>query len=448
MWLIHAGFGLLAGLALYFTRERLFADAAHYLIHVVDSGWFQVEHQRLVLALAELPSLISVWLKLPMAAVLVVHTLGHVLLAWLLAWRLQRSGDQDLALGLLLVQFMGQQWLFFSTQYEIAYGAWMAFPLLAIWRKNPIPTGWSLVLWSALVILLLTSHPEHLVTYAVVAALALRGERWTLSVRTLVLLPLVLLILAKVLFLSPYEQGKFASGLSGDPRFADPGYWVGVARIAVEAYPLTLLLGIGTLIASLRIHERILPILLVLSTIVLAVAVSFVADGSQFTRNTSSAYFPIVTITVLCGCVFWRKRPVRPLLLWIAICVLVLGSVVRIVQQGMLLKQRTALIEGFCAECLDAGSSKCLIGASDGPALYGTWEWSLPMEAMLIGKARLGSTVNLITPEDIAFDPTYDHLPDDMVLFRRWEPRLVESFGMGYFSDLREGPYHDIRDRR
>ena len=114
----------------------------------------------------------------------------------------------------------------------------------------------------------------------------------------------------------------------------------------------------------------------------------------------------------------------------------------------MLLKQRTAMIQSFCAQCLAAGSSKCRIGASDGPALYGTWEWSLPMQPMLISKARLGSTVNLITSEDIAFDSSYVHLADDMILFRRWEPRHVDSFSMGYFSDLREGAYHDIGDRR
>ena len=447
-WIVHAGFGLLGGLALYFTRERLFADAAHYLIHVVDSRWFRVEHQRLVLALAQLPSLLAVWLDLSMYAVLVVHTLGHVLLAWLLAWRLQHTGDQDLAIGLLMLQFMGQQWLFFSPQYEIGYGAWMAFPLLAIWRKNPIPTGWSLVLWSVLVLLLLTSHPEHVVTYAVVAVLALRGERWTRSVWTLMVIPIAVLFLAKVFFLSPYEQGKFASGLSGDPRFLDPNYWVGVTRMVAEAYPLVLLLGIGTLVGSLRSRERILPFLLVLSTTVLAVAVSLVADGSQFTRNTSSAYFPLVTILVLCGCVFWWKGTTNRAVLGVVVILLLLGSTLGIVQQGMLLKQRTAMIQSFCAECLAAGSSKCRIGASDGPALYGTWEWSLPMEAMLISKARLGSTVNLITSEDIAFDSSYVHLADDMILFRRWEPRHVDRFSMGYFSDLREGAYHDIGDRR
>ncbi len=439
-WWLHGGFGLLALLALYFSTERTFADAAYYLARVVDSGWFQVEHQRLVLVIAEFPALVAAWAGAPMNVILIVHSVGHVVLAWCLAAWLQRSGEQTLALGVLLVQVVGQQWLFFSPQYEIAYGAWAAFPLLMLWRRGPMPHGGRPLLWAVLAVLLLTSHPEHLATYAAVALLGSQGRRWTKWSLALALAPVVVLTVVKSFLLSDYERGKFSLGLHIDHRLLDPGYWDRVAHLLLLHYPLLLLLAAFMVVTGIARKRYLVIAVAVGSTLLLLPAVGVVADGSEFSRNTSSLYFPWVAILLLTACSIhdWAEHR----LAWGVALALLLGfNAWTIVRQGNVLQKRTALIGNFCKECLGAGSQKCVVDENEGPSLYGTWEWSLPMESMLLSKAYLGHTVNIVTPEDLAFRPGYSELPDSMVLFRRWDPRSVSSFGQGRFSDLKAGPY-------
>ena len=49
------------------------------------------------------------------------------------------------------------------------------------------------------------------------------------------------------------------------------------------------------------------------------------------------------------------------------------------------------------------------------------------MEAMLLARADQHVAVSLITTQDMEFDSAYAHLPEDMVLLRRWEPRSIAS---------------------
>jgi hypothetical protein len=89
---------------------------------------------------------------------------------------------------------------------------------------------------------------------------------------------------------------------------------------------------------------------------------------------------------------------------------------------------------------VEQGSAKCIIGANDHAPIYGTWEWSVPMESLLLSKALLDRPVSLVTTEDMDYDTTYAHLPDTMILFRRFEPRTIGSMNAELFR-VAAGPY-------
>lgn len=68
----HLGFLFLAVLAIIFYAERMFADASYYLLHVINRGWFYIEHGRLVLTLSEILPLLGVHAGIPMKGLLVL----------------------------------------------------------------------------------------------------------------------------------------------------------------------------------------------------------------------------------------------------------------------------------------------------------------------------------------------------------------------------------------
>ena len=84
-WFVHGVFLWLAVLAVWFHQERLYADAAYYLIHSLDAGFPRVDHERYTLVLAALPPLAAMYLGLSLKAIIIVSSLGHVLWAWLAA---------------------------------------------------------------------------------------------------------------------------------------------------------------------------------------------------------------------------------------------------------------------------------------------------------------------------------------------------------------------------
>ena len=163
---IHLSFIWLAILALHFRNERLFADAAYYLLHTVDSGLPWVDHQRYSLVLAELPALIALHLGMSLKGIILTWSLGHVAWAWGAAIWCIRLKRADMAVAIVLLQFIGQTYLFFSPMMEICYGGIFAALLLALWQARPVPTGKH---HSGHQLLLVTSHPEHAIHYAVTA---------------------------------------------------------------------------------------------------------------------------------------------------------------------------------------------------------------------------------------------------------------------------------------
>ena len=64
------------------------------------------------------------------------------------------------------------------------------------------------------------------------------------------------------------------------------------------------------------------------------------------------------------------------------------------------------------------------------------------MEALLISKAESGKTVSLITTEDLAFDSAYAHLPDSVMLLRRWEPKPIHKVRPMF--QVEPGPYSSL----
>jgi hypothetical protein len=73
-------FLLLIAMSVYFYEERIFgSDASSYLFGVVNNEWFYTERGRIVIWLSQWLPLLAIWTGLSMKAVLIAHSVGHVL---------------------------------------------------------------------------------------------------------------------------------------------------------------------------------------------------------------------------------------------------------------------------------------------------------------------------------------------------------------------------------
>lgn len=438
---IHCSFAWLALLALYFSNERIYADAAYYLIHAVDSGAPWVDHQRFCLALAELPALIALHLGLHLKGIVYVWSISHVFWAWLAAIWCIKLGRTDMAVAIVLLQFIGQTWLFFSPMMEICYGGTFAALLLALWQARPVPSGRHWLAWGAVSLLLVTSHPEHVITLCTVAALVWSGSWRNWRIPLMALAPLTVFLLLKVFFLSSYEASHIPDvGQANIWRWASGAYLLQLADLMTHAYPdLLAIMALGA-VMLLREGRKLSVLILVCGALAVVLAVNTAMQATVYSRYHESAYFPFVVCGVLLGTLGLRHAPARwgPWLLLFAISIVGVRSGL-IIHQGKEVARHMHAIEQAIAACQAQGKGKCAVpnGYLENPDV--SLDWAIPMEALLLARAEQDTAISLVTAQDLAFDSVNAHLPEDMMLFRRWEPRTIASLHPWFQVD--PGPY-------
>ena len=439
-WFTHGCFLLLAILAVHFRYERLYADSSYYLLHALDTGLPWVDHERYSLILAELPALIAFHVGSTLSWIILVYSLGHVLWAWLAAVWCLRMGRPELAVAVVLLQFIGQTWLFFSPMMEICYGASAAVVLLGYWQANPVPRGGAWAVWSFLALLLVTSHPEHAITFLVITGVVWLGGGRNWRILLMAFGPLAVLAFIKVFFLSDYEQGKLGNGWNGEFRWAHLEYARDVVSMFLDHFPGLLALALFGWLVSLRRGTLLSSSILLAGAMGVVLAVNTAMVATEASRYNDSAYFPAITLLVILG-VSGLPHLSRRSSFGAMGCLIVLVAVrsYAISEQGKLLALRAQNIRSITMACEQKGHEKCWIPVNFMDPMDGGWEWSLPMESLLISKASAGRPVSVITTDDLAFDTAYAQLPDSMMLLRRWEPRSIRSVAPMF--QVAPGPY-------
>src|SRR5690606_12422773 len=149
-------------MAVLLYKERLFADASYYAFHAINSGFFHVEHGRIVLALSQIIPLIGYYLHLPLQWLLVLSSVGHEVFYYsIFLILIYFIKDLRAALLLILVHLIGQLWLYYSPMLEICYGAALAVLFYSILSNEKYKNDF----WLALLLLsqwfVMTSHLEN-----------------------------------------------------------------------------------------------------------------------------------------------------------------------------------------------------------------------------------------------------------------------------------------------
>ena len=195
-------------MAYQFFKERLYADSSYYIFNTIDSGFFVTPHHRIVLAISEIVPLIFFYLGASLKLILVAWSLGHVLFyysVFLVAF--YKFRNESAALAVILLNVIGQTWLYFSPMLEICYGAALLIIFKILLDENKL-TRWRWFWMIILEIFILTSHPENFVIFFFVIGYDILKSGFRKNPHLLLLLVFIAAIIFKTQTFSEYEGGK------------------------------------------------------------------------------------------------------------------------------------------------------------------------------------------------------------------------------------------------
>jgi hypothetical protein len=198
----------LAVFAVYFAKERLYADAGYFLVRVIDEEDFHVINQRWLMPLIQWLPLVGVKLGLPLKGITMLYSLGNVVLcagAFLYVSHVLR--DHYHGLILLATQFVGLAQALFCPVFELYYGAILLITLRALLQSDQRHTRPGQVIACLLFALVATCHFLGLLVLLLMLTLDRICQHRSIFIAFVMIL--VVLMAHRIIGLSGYEDRAF-----------------------------------------------------------------------------------------------------------------------------------------------------------------------------------------------------------------------------------------------
>ncbi|MEO8085731.1 MAG: hypothetical protein ABI763_02865 [Bacteroidota bacterium] len=433
--LFHSIFAVMLIMAWYFSKERLYTDSAYYFFHPLDSGFFVVAHQRLVLAISQVIFLSTYYLGASLKVLVISWSLSHILFYYslfILVYHVHRNEAAGLAI--ILLQVVGQVWLYYSPMYEICYGgALLVVFYVLLDEKIFTPKRWFWLI--VLEILVITSHPENFVIFFFVIISDIIRNGFLKKVHPVFFLIFIGTIIFKSLSFSDYEGDKlnFMLNLHENHRYLNlwnKNYMGDVLDVFTMHYKALLIFFLLALASLIMRKNRNQLLLFLFTALGLVALINATNDANYFSRYTESLYFPltwIVTVSFLRD--FYQPLGIQRkklfFLLLIGVSLLQLNEVRK---NGEFLKMRTFQMENIISASQQQGIKKGLVKLENTEKDRWAMNWSLPMESLVLSSLRNSSeTVSVIGDEDFDYRDTTVALTQNRFILRRWEIRDDES---------------------
>lgn len=435
--------------AVAFANERFQADGAHYLLHVVQSENFRVEHQRYILIFSQFLPWAGVQMGLSLNTIILFNSLNPVLW-WLLlfvyATRFLR--DRHAAIGIILTQVLGVLHIQFTPMYEIWYGIPLVILLYSHLKNNRISRPIDLILFYAIFITALFAHPLLPVAVAFIFLYDI-AEKRKLNYRLLIVLAVLTAgwYITKKLMLTEYESGKMsllgAEGNSSVHQLMEPGYYWSLLKYFITWYtmPVVIFLWTGTFLFLRKMKWQLFLLIAFFASHIFLINythVNMIVQSPYFERM----YLPLVPI-VLVPFLFTlcRELEMRQSFIILALLVVIGWRMGRFIDAGKDYKQRTELTMQLIHTAQKMQGSKFVIHPDDFRSCFPWADWSFPMETLIRSAASPPyHRVTIISEEDLAENNNREKLDTDEFLFRRWEIMKDADLNQEYFH-LTAGKY-------
>lgn len=434
--------------AVVFATERFQADGAHYLLHVVQSENFRVEHQRYILIFSQALPWTGVQLGVPLNVIVVLNSLNPVvwwLLLFLYAARYLR--DRHAAIAIVLTHVLGVLHIQFTPMYEIWYGIPLVILLYAHLKNNRVSRPFDLILFFGILITTLFAHPLLPIPVLFVFLYHIAETR-KLNYR--ILIPAVVVAagwyITKKMMLTEYESGKIsllnAEWVSPD-QLTQPAYYRDLVIYLFTWYtiPMVLLIWGGWFLYLRKMKwQLILMIGFVIGHLAL---INYTHQNSLVqTPYFERLYLPLIPI-ILIPFLFTLCRELQMSQSFIVLSLfLVVGwRIGRFSDVGRDYRERTELTMQLIHKAQTLQGSKFIIHPNDYRSCFVWVDWSFPMETLIRSAAYAPyKRVTIISEEDLSTNDNYEKLDEDEFLFRRWEIMKDKDLNPNYFH-LSSGRY-------
>lgn len=276
----HVFFAVLFAMSLYFWKERQAYDTSHYLLEIITRQNFFIAHQRPIGFVSQILPLIGVWLKMPMAVLMKLYSVGDIVYYYsmfLIASRVLKNNPATLLI--LLTVCITVAFSFYCPVTELLQG----LALLAVWWAllyHPFRFRIPVLIFIQAVIIF--SHPLLFIAvgFTILWWWSLKKEKKQLAIvigiSFLVITSLKLLLLDKYDYQKTYYPVVF-NDYSNVNNLSDFNYILSFFSLLFNSYPLLFILGSITLILLIIKKEIFKPILYVLAII----AFGFIIIGTH-----------------------------------------------------------------------------------------------------------------------------------------------------------------------
>jgi hypothetical protein len=285
-------------MAIYFYEERIYgSDASSYLFGVVNNEWFYTERGRIIIWLSQWFPLLAVWFGLPMKAVLITHSLGHVLFFYFI-FLLGHFHFRKTHVGalILIAQTLSVKEAYFAWPYgEVGYGIGLTVLLILVTaQKLPLSFGSGMAVIT-ISVFLVTGHP--LVFPCLGLGLMFLFFRYGMFSRLVFSLTSITIVgLLRYLVLPSYD-GQLADDFLSIQLISLPPQQEVVGLIT--SYPI-LWVALTVILINLLLKRRWVPVLLTVGSVILvSIVINRFAPLDGATQQYYQAYSGIFVMVML-----------------------------------------------------------------------------------------------------------------------------------------------------
>lgn len=442
-------FALMTVFAVVFAKERFQADGAHYLLHVVQSENFRIEHQRYILIFSQLLAWLGVKVGASLNTTFILNSLNPVLWFFgLFLYAVRFLKDKRAAIGIILTSVLGVLHIQFIPMYEIYYGIPLVLLLYAHIINERVSSIIDIILFAGILCTALFAHP--LLPIPIIFVLLYSSfERHKFDLRLLIVSALVIAswYVAKKLMLTEYEAGKMAlvtaEWNTAYKQLYHISYYGKLLVFFSTWYTVPLLLLVCTCIFLFVRKMKIQLVLVILFFFGHILVVNFTHENDPvLTPYFERMYLPLIPI-VLIPFLFTLCRELQFSRSFIVFAMfMVVGwRMARFAHIGHMYLARTYQTEHLIAVASSAEGGKFVMNDYDFRTCYSWADWSYVMETLLRSSAiNPQRSLSIAIPEDMTEGNNATGLGTDEFLFRRWDVMKDSSLNGQYFI-LTNGKY-------
>lgn len=439
--------------ALFFYFERLNSDCGYYFFKCYNRGFFQVEHNRFVLAISQILPVVASWLNLPVKAAAILYSLNHVLFFLAIWWLVFRKyKNETAALMVLLVQFIGLRESVYTPQFELYYG--IAF--LILWfvmanyemgknRNKFMPN----LACSVVLLLAFTSHPfAFILFFFMLAYLIMEYRKKTVYAGIFISFTMLAYLGIKYCCTSEYESGKinqffYAIDQGILHQFFRSDIYIKGFTLLFKYYLDVLLIFIAGIFWMIRKKEYLLIAHYVISFFVMLsiIWIMFYPNPQGLDRYLEQVYFPLGFVVIL-PLIRIKITGVIPWRICLGVLVVFVFRVTLIATKAGDFMNRTASMEYLIKEAraLNSGSKFYVTEKELGKDLYAAANWGFGFETLILSCTDGGRPITVTKDEDLSYTNNMEKLLPDEYLFSQWERVKTATLKKGKFP-LQGGLY-------